>query len=173
MPKKSILLVMFIILSMLFFTTCSREERTLDFETEIQYDFVFVINIGGQNEFEGDCTYNFMGGPITELSLAKVIEPDIILWRVVTPGFDGIVTPYAHDRLYYPDYIWIGYDEWGYSIYDDDRENSQPILGIMRTHSAARRLKPGTHYRATAKRLNFLFPEKGIEIAQRDFLFVR
>lgn len=182
MSNKSILLVMFIILSMLFFTSCSREERTLEFSTDHQYDFVFALNIASQNEFEGDVCYNFMGGPVSEVYLARVVEPDVIVWRVVTldensQPFNGIVTPYAHDKLWYPPYVYTFEDQWGVDRYRDctvqekiEEENdcgdAGPIEGMVRTSSIERRLEVNVRYIATAKRING-------DTSNREFVFLR
>lgn len=186
MPKKSILLVMFIILSMFFLSSCTREERTFDYESDLRYDFVFVINVGGQNEFEGDCSYNFMGGPISEISLVRAYDPDVIVWRVITlddesKPFNGIVTPYAHDKLWYPPYYRLPSryrDAYGYRIYVDPTNpewdeywDSSPIAGMIRTHSDHRHLIMGAKYRAIAKRVD----ANGdvIEISSREFDYKR
>ena len=183
MSNKSILLVMFIILSMLFFTSCSREERTLEFSTDYQYDFVFALNIASQNEFEGDVCYNFMGGPVSEIYLVRVVEPDVIVWRVVTldensQPFNGIVTPYAHDKLWYPIYVYTFTDQFGVDRYRDCTmqehlegenrcdESSGPIEGMVRTHSIERRLEVNVRYLATAKRING-------QTSNREFVFLR
>ena len=156
MAKKSTLFVMVLILSMFLSFSCSkREERTLAPEyANLRYDFSFVVVQGVWNyekfppslNLNADCNYNWIGGPANELYVVRLNEPEIITWRIATPGMNGIPSPWQHDSFH------VHFEEY------------RPLPGVVRTASLDRHLQRDMVYMATVRRLNG-------QTAQRIFTF--